>query len=255
MLTSSLEDDLNNFISSISTTQANIIINLLELKKISSKSTIFELKLTLNLDDVKLNILKKILSNFKDICTTILCLKYSLTIKNMISAQKESTHLVWTGPIVYNKNIDNTSRVMLEMINSATKSITLVGYLIQNGSKKIFNALYNIQLKKNIKIRFIFNDGDKYYNKIRTYWPESEKLPPIYTYKPKKPNTSLHAKIIIIDSCDILVTSANLTNYGINENIEMGIRSKANLANDAENLFDSLIEKNFLVRTYGYRRN
>ena len=56
MLTSSLEDDLNNFISSISTTQANIIINLLELKKISSKSTIFELKLTLNLDDVKLNI-------------------------------------------------------------------------------------------------------------------------------------------------------------------------------------------------------
>ena len=110
----------------------------------------------------------------------------------------------------YNKNIDNTSRVMLEMINSATKSITLVGYLIQNGSKKIFNALYNIQLKKNIKIRFIFNDGDKYYNKIRTYWPESEKLPPIYTYKPKKPNTSLHAKIIIIDSCDILVTSANL---------------------------------------------
>ena len=155
----------------------------------------------------------------------------------------------------YNKNIDNTSRVMLEMINSATKSITLVGYLIQNGSKKIFNALYNIQLKKNIKIRFIFNDGDKYYNKIRTYWPESEKLPPIYTYKPKKPNTSLHAKIIIIDSCDILVTSANLTNYGINENIEMGIRSKANLANDAENLFDSLIEKNFLVRTYGYRRN
>ena len=100
MLTSSLEDDLNNFISSISTTQANVIINLLELKKISPKSTIFELKLKLNLDDVKLNILKKILSNFKDICTMILCLKYSLTIKNMISTQKESTHLVWTGPIV-----------------------------------------------------------------------------------------------------------------------------------------------------------
>ena len=30
---------------------------------------------------------------------------------------------------------------MLEMINSATKSITLVGYLIQNGSIKIFKLL------------------------------------------------------------------------------------------------------------------
>ena len=80
-------------------------------------------------------------------------------------------------------------------------------------------------------------------------------MPSIYTYKPKKPNTLLHAKTIIIDSCDILVTSANLIDYGINENIEMEIRSKINLDNDTENLFDSLIENNFLVRTYGYRRN
>ena len=71
--------------------------------------------------------------------------------KNMISIQKESIHLVWTGLIVYNKNIDNTSHVILEMINSATKSITLVGYLIQNNPKKIFNTLYNIQLKKILK--------------------------------------------------------------------------------------------------------
>ena len=71
--------------------------------------------------------------------------------KNMISIQKESTHLVWTGLIVYNKNIDNTSHVILEIINSATKSITLVGYLIQNNPKKIFNTLYNIQLKKILK--------------------------------------------------------------------------------------------------------
>ena len=61
--------------------------------------------------------------------------------KNMISIQKESTHLVWTGLIVYNKNIDNTSHVILEIINSATKSITLVGYLIQNNPKKNFNTI------------------------------------------------------------------------------------------------------------------
>ena len=61
-----------------------------------------------------------------------------------------------------------------------------------------FNISYDVQLK-NIKIQFIFNDGDNHYNKIRTYCFESKTLPLVYIYTLEKLNTLLHTKMIIID--------------------------------------------------------
>ena len=247
----SRHEDLEYFVNMISEKKLNEIRSLLTNKEISSQSSIFDLKSKIDLESTQLSVLKKILDAFSSTDDLNICLDYLNQLKKISSQNEDNTQLVWTGPLIYNQNADNTSRVMIEMIDSSSTSITVVGYLIQSGTKEIFQSLKSAS-QRGVRIRFIFNHAESFFQKIEKLWKD-DNLPVIYTYKPKNVDTSLHAKVLIVDSRDILVTSANLTNYGINENIELGIRYKGKLANDAEKLFDSLIQKKYLVVINGHR--
>ena len=67
-------------------------------------------------------------------------------------------------------------------------------------------------------------------------------------YKPKQKRSSLHAKVVIIDDSQLLVTSANMTGNAIETNIEMGIIHKGKIVKDAKTLFQSLIYEGFMVK-------
>ena len=51
----------------------------------------------------------------------------------------------------------------------------------------------------------------------------------------------LHAKVVIVDRHDVLVSSANLTGHGLVRNLEIGIRAHGKPAEDAAAHFDELI--------------
>jgi phosphatidylserine/phosphatidylglycerophosphate/cardiolipin synthase-like enzyme len=154
--------------------------------------------------------------------------------------------MVWTGPITFNEFARNTRTTMLEMINSAKKTITLVEFVMTSNPKEIFHALIDAA-KNGVKIRIVFNNGVKERKKIVKLWEKRVTFPTVYTYKPRRKGTSLHAKFLIVDSREVLTTSANLTDFGINENVELGIRHEGKMAKNAENIVDLLIEKGYLV--------
>ena len=58
----------------------------------------------------------------------------------------------------------------------------------------------------------------------------------------------LHAKVIVADRRDALVTSANLTHAGLLENLEMGFRVQGAMAGAVVRHFDLLIEEGILER-------
>ena len=58
----------------------------------------------------------------------------------------------------------------------------------------------------------------------------------------------LHAKVIVADRRDALVTSANLTHAGLLENLEMGLRIQGVTAGTLVRHFDLLIEEGILER-------
>ncbi len=73
-------------------------------------------------------------------------------------------------------------------------------------------------------------------------WKKEIKLPDIFLYKkPPKINGSLHAKVLLIDDNEILITSAKMTGRAINRNIEMGIKTSGNVGKEARKLLTSLI--------------
>ena len=106
----------------------------------------------------------------------------------------------------------------------------------------------NPQIKK-LNIKFIFNTaedpqklGKKYPSVkeiIRSNWEKYIPFPKIYSYKEK--NGSLHAKAVIIDSNEILITSANMSGRAMERNIEMGIQHSGEPAREAEELISKLV--------------
>ncbi len=60
----------------------------------------------------------------------------------------------------------------------------------------------------------------------------------------------LHAKVIVSDHSDALVTSANLTKAGFQENLEMGLRIQGDMAGAIVRHFDLLIDQDILNREF-----
>ena len=57
------------------------------------------------------------------------------------------------------------------------------------------------------------------------------------------PYASMHAKCLLVDGRDLLITSANFTFHGLHGNIEIGVRLSGAPAAEARQIFSHLVEK------------
>ena len=197
-----------------------------------------------------------IISNFSNEKDLVLLIKLITKAKNVKIKSDENTTLVWSGPIKYHKKIDQTYPVFLKMINDANDSIIFVGYaMTDDENQEIFESLKKAAKERNVKIKIIFDKATKAKKwgkwtqspkKIITkIWDDIEYFPEIYSYDDKE--SSLHAKFLIIDDKEILVTSANMTDRAMTRNLEMGIRHRGEVAKTAAELIKLLIKKKIIL--------
>ena len=80
--------------------------------------------------------------------------------------------------------------------------------------------------------------GAHAYAKYRTYhWPLDQREPP---------DAKLHAKAVIIDSQDVLLTSANMTTAAYDKNIELGVLCRGGRSQQVQRPLDALIARGVL---------
>ncbi len=149
--------------------------------------------------------------------------------------------LVWTGPDMPGVENRDTRVVVREMFRSATQSVLLAGYAVYQG-QVVFKVLAE-QMDQNPQLRvqmFLdiqrpWNDSSSESELVRRFsddftrneWP-GERRPDIF-YDPRSLETdlelraSLHAKCIVVDDEQALVTSANFTTAAQQKNIEVGV--------------------------------
>ena len=238
--------DCKLFVSKLPNKKLNEIITLISTKKINLKSNRYNIKSLIDLNEEEIFALKNILTYFSNTHQLLIVFELLSEFKLIEEKYQEKTSLVWSGPIIFNDYAENTSTTMIKMIDSAHISIILFSYVLMENTRKIFNSLIHAS-KRGVLIKLAFNDGEKEKKKVIKMWEKNVPFPVIYTFKPYKKGTSLHAKILIIDKIEILVTSANITNHGIQLNIEFGIRHKGKIAKDASNLIQLLEKKKHLV--------
>ena len=74
-------------------------------------------------------------------------------------------------------------------------------------------------------------------------WPRAAPSPTFYTWPQRHDDVmaKMHAKVLVADSRDAFVTSANLTYHGFVGNVEMGVRIVGKPAKTVADVFDQLL--------------
>ena len=256
-----LIDDIKNLVNKLSDEKLLKIQEDIYKKNIKKKSDSYELKKILKLNSDETKILLKILKNSSSVETIIIAIDLIQEINKKQSEIRKNTSLIWTSPSIFHENAGNTKSTILRLISSAKKSIIIVGYVMDYGVKDILASLVEVAEKRSLEIKIILDRADKAPERkkkmrspqqiIERAWPSTLRIPEIYKYAKRSDETVLHAKMLVIDSQKVLVTSANLTGRAIHGNLEIGILHKGHVARKAENLIRDLIANRTLVQTNG----
>lgn len=86
--------------------------------------------------------------------------------------------------------------------------------------------------------------GPQHHNllELTSRWPASAPKPSVYSWSDEADEIAkLHAKVLVVDRRDLLVTSANLTGHGMEGNLELGTRTIGKPAERAHDHVKALI--------------
>jgi phosphatidylserine/phosphatidylglycerophosphate/cardiolipin synthase-like enzyme len=172
-----------------------------------------------------------------------LALETALVAKDVAGAA--TVDIVVTGPDSPVAPVRLTSEVVRQLIASANERVTLVSYAAYQ--VPAIAAALDAVSARGVRVDLILESpehldgggGAAAYAKYRIYhWPADQREPP---------DAKLHAKAIIVDSRDVLLTSANMTNAAYDKNIELGILCRGGtVAQRVQKHFDALIARGVL---------
>lgn len=139
-----------------------------------------------------------------------------------------------------------TARVVQEMIDGATTEIILLGYELTDRG---LIALLGAAAARGAGVIMICDRGRGAAQRVLDSWPLRTPPPRIFHDRERAggaPYASMHAKCLLIDGRDLLVTSANFTFHGLRGNIEIGVRLGGAPAAEARKIFSYLVESRIL---------
>ena len=172
--------------------------------------------------------------------------------------ESQSVELVWTGPDVGAVPVRRTKQAILQVLDSAMHSITLVSYAIYN-IPHVRQALVSAA-GKGVRIRMIVdtpdrNASEEEYNNLIAVGGDVASCASLYYWPHERRDKTdsgtigkLHVKCIAADSEWLFLSSANLTEHAFTINMELGLLIHGgHLPKQIEQHFDRLIAKKMLV--------
>lgn len=194
-----------------------------------------------------------------------LVLRTSVAAVAAFRRQVPSTQVVWTGPKVEGSFLRATREVVRELLRGAQAELLVVGYWIaarddgEGVIEEVIAALAEA-VRSGLTVSVVIDervrsDGRNNRQILVSAWPVDVALPKILTWRlpPSDQHVKLHAKVLLADRRDALVTSANLTSYAMDRNMEMGVRVIGHPAADIARHFD-LLELNGVLVPYDDER-
>lgn len=184
---------------------------------------------------------------------------YAATSTAVHYRKAQSVDLVWTGPEVMGIPARRTDQALLEVIDAAQRSLLLVSfavYRIPDISEAIVRAC-----ERNVNVRISVEapepSGQRMaYDTIKALGERVRRRADIFFWpRDQRPVDSsgragsLHAKCAVADEQLLFISSANLTEYAMSLNIELGTLIRGGpLPGMVASYFSRLIEKDVLRR-------
>lgn len=192
--------------------------------------------------------------NYSDLAIALESMAYSVNKKN----QSQQIELVWTAPENSGLPVRQTAQVLLELINNTKKDLIIISFAVYK-IPEIQSALMEA-LKRGINLTLIVETPESGAGKIpfgikNALNSQILNQAQIYIWSTsQRPINSqenyglLHIKAVISDQKILFVSSANLTEYALNFNLEMGVIIKdITLATEVVNQLDKLILNKILT--------
>lgn len=159
-----------------------------------------------------------------------------------------------TGPAAGTFHLRTTGTVSREIIDASERKLLLVGYSVTSSPNDAGLAAQTLTAirgaaGRGVVVTAVLHRDPKNREALLASWPAASPVPSVFTW-PESPDdamTKLHAKVIVGDGHDALVTSANLTYHGYEANIELGVRVSGEPARLVEAHFRELIRSEELV--------
>src|SRR5690606_20860954 len=120
----------------------------------------------------------------------------------------------------------------------AKRSVLLLSYSVWLKQAKVNGVLQRLAdlSASGVDVAWIFDARYENGHNIRElarHWPPGHRRPTAYSWENLDDEIAkLHAKVLIVDDHDALVTSANLTGHGLTSNVEVGLRVQGRPAAD-----------------------
>lgn len=146
---------------------------------------------------------------------------------------QERLELVWTGPDSRLIPLRRTDQALLELIDGAQETLHIVSFAVYR-IEAIARALARTA-SRGVAISLYLetpdaSEGRIAYNTLAAFGAEVRQAARIYVWPlEKRPRAadgrhgSLHAKVAVADGRVMLVSSANLTEYALTLNMELGV--------------------------------
>lgn len=141
---------------------------------------------------------------------------------------EQSTELVWTGPTTPFVSARRTEQALLQVINSAEQSLFITSFVAYDVSTivKALNAASDRGVIVSMLLELSQGHGGSItfdaIGKMRTLVPAAK----LYAWRDRADSFSdgrVHAKVAVADSRMCFITSANLTGYAMEKNMEAGV--------------------------------
>ncbi|MCA9852228.1 MAG: hypothetical protein KC482_01285 [Dehalococcoidia bacterium] len=199
---------------------------------------------------------------FQSLAATLNATAVSVAIRTAVEVRDEEhlgspqVEVCWTGPDAEGPLVTPTALAVRNLIESChdVGEILLVGYsfAVPKGSfmEEVVDLLEEAS-RRRARIRVVLHQDDAGDNqrRLREHWDPTARRPDIYTWDPppEHPYTKLHAKCLVVDKLQMLVTSANFTFHGLESNIELGLLVRNQpLATAVHRRFEHLIANGVL---------
>lgn len=136
---------------------------------------------------------------------------------------------------------DPTPAVVREMLLGAREEIVLLGYEV---SEPEIIDLLALRAREGLRVTLIVDHDPKRLGALVQKWPSDA---PVQIHVGSEDQltgkyASIHGKTLLVDQADLLVTSANFTHHGQEENVELGARIRGPGAQQARAVIEHLVK-------------
>jgi len=147
--------------------------------------------------------------------------------------QEQSVELVWTGPDVAGMPLRRTDQALLEVIDTAQRSLLIVSFAVYK-VPAVAEAIVRAAVR-GVAVSICLeapepSDQRMGYDTIQALGPQVQACAAVYVWpRERRPVDAhgnaglLHAKCAVADERMLFVSSANLTEHAMNLNMELGV--------------------------------